>query len=256
MNNEMKQHVVNALKKNVRIDGRKLVDYREITVETDIASTAEGSARVKIGETEILAGVKMEIASPFPDRPEEGAIMLNAEFLPMASPEFESGPPGMPAIELARVVDRGIRESGALDLKKLCIKKGEKCWMIVVDICIVNDAGNLLDAAALGAIAAIRDANFPTYENDELDYKKPTDKKIELTKTPIAITVLKIGDCLLVDPMHDEEASVDSRLTVTTTEDGVICALQKGGLRPLLIEDVDKMLDLAMGKAKILRKLL
>jgi exosome complex component RRP42 len=256
MNNEMKQHVVNALKKNVRIDGRKLVDYREITVETDIASTAEGSARVKIGETEILAGVKMEIASPFPDRPEEGAIMLNAEFLPMASPEFESGPPGMPAIELARVVDRGIRESGALDLKKLCIKKGEKCWMIVVDICIVNDAGNLLDAAALGAIAAIRDANFPTYENDELDYKKPTDKKIELTKTPIAITVLKIGDCLLVDPMHDEEASVDSRLTVTTTEDGVICALQKGGLQPILTEDVDKMLDLAMEKAKVLRKLL
>jgi len=256
MNNEFKQHLIDSLSKNVRIDGRKLDEYRDITVEYGISKTAEGSARVKFGETEVLAGITMEIAQPFPDRPEEGAIMVNAEFLAMASPEFESGPPGMPAIELSRVVDRGIRESGAIDLKKLSLKKGEKCWMIIVDICTINDAGNLLDASALAAIAALRDARFPKYENEELDYKVKTDKKIELTKTPIAVTVLKIGENILVDPVHEEETSLDARLTVTTTEKGIICALQKGGDQVISIDEVGKMVDLALEKAGVLRGLL
>ena len=256
MNNEIRQHLINSIKENIRLDGRKLEDYRDITVETNISKTAEGSARVKIGETEVFAGIKMEIATPFPDRPDDGAIMVNAEFLAMASPEFESGPPQMPAIELARVVDRGIRESGAINLKKLCIKKGEKCWMLVVDICTVNDAGNLLDAAALAAIAALRDARFPKFENGELDYKTKTDKKIDMAITPIAITVLKIGDNILVDPVHDEEINLDARLTVTTTEKNVICALQKGGNETLSVENIDKMVDLAIEKANVLRGLL
>ena len=126
MNNEFRQHLITSLTKNVRIDGRKLEDYRNITVKLGVSSTAEGSALVKFGNTEVIVGVKMEIAKPFSDRPDEGAIMVNAEFLPMSNPEFETGPPGIDAIELARVVDRGIRESKAINLKKLVIKKGEK----------------------------------------------------------------------------------------------------------------------------------
>ncbi len=256
MNNEFKQHLENSLSKNIRIDGRKLDEYREISVEYGVSSTAEGSARVRFGETDVIAGIKMEVSQPFPDRPEDGAIMVNAEFLAMASPKFESGPPGMPAIELARVVDRGIRESGAIDLKKLIIKKGEKCWMIIVDICTLNDAGNLLDASALAAIAALRDARFPKYENEELDYKTKTDRKIELSKTPISVTVLKIGNSLLVDPLHEEEKNLDARLTITTTDKGVLCALQKGGDSPISVDDVGRMVDLALEKSKVLRSFL
>lgn len=253
MNNQFKQYLVKSLAKNIRVDGRKLEEYRDVSVEYGISSTAEGSARVRIGETDVMAGVKMEIAQPFPDRPEEGAIMVNAEFLPMASPDFESGPPGMPAIELSRVVDRGIRECGAIDLKSLAIKKGEKCWMMVIDICTINNDGNLLDASALAAIAALSDAQFPKYENDELDYKTKTDKKLDLKKMPIAVTVLRIGDSLVVDPLRSEEAHVDSRLTVTSTEDGQICALQKGGDSTLKVEEIEKMVDLALKKAAVLR---
>ncbi len=253
MNNEFKQHLEKSLSKNIRIDGRKLDEYRKVSVEYGVSKTAEGSARVRFGETDVIAGIKMEIAQPFPDRPEEGAIMVNAEFLAMASPEFESGPPGMPAIELARVVDRGIRESGAIDLKKLIIKKGEKCWMIIIDICTLNDAGNLLDVSALAAIAALKDARFPKYENDELDYKTKTDKGIELSKVPVAVTVFKIGQSLLVDPLHEEEKSLDARLTITTTEKGVLCALQKGGDFAISVDDVRTMVDMALEKAKVLR---
>ena len=115
MNDEQKKHIALLLDSQKRLDGRKPLDYRKpVKVEYGFTKTAEGSAKVTIGETEVLCGVKVEIGKPYPDRPDEGTIICGAELIPMSSPEFESGPPGIQAIELARVVDRGIRESGMI----------------------------------------------------------------------------------------------------------------------------------------------
>ena len=177
----------------------------------------------------------------------------NAELLPLSSSRFESGPPGMEAIELARVVDRGLRESKALDLKKLCIKKGEKVWGVSMDICTINDAGNLVDAAGLASIAALQDAEFPAYDGAEVNYKEKTGEKLPLSKTPIPITVLKIGKFFIVDPLQEELECVDARLTVTTTADGTICSLQKGGDVAITLEDVGRMVDISLDQAEKLR---
>ena len=255
MNNELREHVLKLFESNIRLDGRKFTDYRPVKVEVNVINTAEGSARVIIGKTDVIVGVKMEIMEPYPDTPDEGSIMVGAELLPLSSPEFELGPPGQEAIELARVVDRGIRESKALDFKKLCIKEGEKIWMIVLDICTINDAGNLLDASSLAAIAALRNTAFPEYKDDKIDYKKKTSKKLELKDAPLSVTVIKIGDKFLVDPDSDEEKAIDARLTVASLSDGTLCALQKGGDYPLSAEDIAKMIDIGIEKGKELRKL-
>ncbi|HLG24042.1 MAG TPA: RNA-binding protein, partial [Candidatus Nanoarchaeia archaeon] len=190
MDRELRNHIVGLLNAGTRLDGRALTEYRSpIKVETGVVKTAEGSARVTIGETEVLVGVKLEVGNPYPDTPDEGTIIVGAELLPLSSPEFESGPPQIQAIELARVVDRGIRESKALDFKKLCISPKEKIWMVVIDICTINDAGNLFDAAALGALAAIMNTRFPKYEDGKVDYKNKTDKKLTLEKVPVSVTV-------------------------------------------------------------------
>src|SRR3990167_1904107 len=153
MYRELRSHIIGLLNAGVRLDGRKLTDYRgPIEIERGIIKTAEGSARVRIGETEVMVGVKLEVGEPYPDTPGEGTIIVGAELLPMSNPEFELGPPGIQAIELARVVDRGIRESKALDFKKLCIKEGENIWMVIIDICPLNDDGNLIDAAVLATL--------------------------------------------------------------------------------------------------------
>lgn len=255
MHRELRNHILGLLNANVRLDGRKLTEYRKpIEVEYNVVKTAEGSARVKIGETDVIVGIKLEVGEPYPDTPNEGTIIVGVELLPLSNPDFELGPPGIEAIELARVVDRGIRESKALDFKKLCIEKGEKIWMVIIDICPINDAGNLFDASSLAALAALKDTKFPAYEDDKVDYKKKTSKKLELEKSPIAVTVIKIGDKFIVDPDIEEEKVIDSRLTVSSMEDGTLCALQKGGDYPLTTEDVDKMLDIGIEKAKELRK--
>ncbi|MEK6898463.1 MAG: RNA-binding protein, partial [Nanoarchaeota archaeon] len=162
-----------------RFDGRKLDEFREIVIETGISKNAEGSARVKVGKTEVLVGVKMGVAEPYPDSPDKGNLMVTSELLPLSSSRFEAGPPTIESIELARVIDRMIRESKFIELEKLCIKEGEKVWTIFIDIYSINADGNLLDAAGIGAIAALRNAKIPKYDekSEKVSYGEWTSKK-------------------------------------------------------------------------------
>ena len=255
-----KDYIASLITKNMREDGRDLLEYRKpIKIEYGIsAKSAEGSARVIIGDTEVVAGVKLDVGEPFPDTPDDGVLMVGAELLPLSNPEFESGPPDIQAVELARVIDRGIRESNAIDTKKLCIKPGEKVWLVFLDIYPINDAGNLFDAGALAALAALKDAKFPFYDKKEekIDYHKKTKEPLPLLDEPIECTVLKIKNGFIVDPIIEEEKAMDARLTVAITKNGNICALQKGGEVPVTIEEVDKMIDIATQKTKELRKVL
>ncbi|HLD15799.1 MAG TPA: exosome complex protein Rrp42 [Candidatus Nanoarchaeia archaeon] len=256
----IRDYITSLVSKGIRDDGRKLLEYRKpMTVEYGVSpKSAEGSAKVQIGETEVVAGVKMEVMEPFPDSPDEGNLMVNVELLPLSNPEFELGPPGIEAIELARVVDRAIRESKCVDMKKLCIKKGEKVWTVVVDIYPLNDNGNLFDACALAALAAVKDAKFPHYDekNDKIDYTKKTEKKLPIIELPASVTVLKIKDSFLIDPNYEETQIYDARLTVASLKDGTICALQKGGADSFTLEDIDKMIDIGIDKGKEFRKVL
>ena len=252
-----KEYIESLLERDMREDKRSFTEYRKpFTVEYGISSkSAEGSARVKIGNTEVVAGIKLAVGTPYPDTPDEGTMMVGVELLPLSSPDFETGPPSIDSIELARVFDRGIRESKAIDVKKLCIKKNEKVWMVFIDVYPINDAGNLFDAGFLAAMAALKDARFPTYDakTEQVDYKKRTNTKLPLTKTPIEVTVFKIKNKLFVDPTLNESKSYDARLTVASLENKDICGLQKGGSHALTVEDVDNMVALALEKAAELR---
>jgi exosome complex component RRP42 len=249
------EYVLKLLETNERVDGRKLDQFRNIKIETSIAQRAEGSARVKIGKTDVIVGIKTEIGEPFSDMPNMGILKTAAEFTPIASPDFESGPPREDATELARVVDRGIRESDCIDLEKLCIKEGEKAWEIFVDIHIINHDGNLIDASALAAVAALRTTKIPKLEDDKIIRDK-LEKKLPLLHTPITVTIGKIFDKLIIDPLKEEEEVLDSKLSVAVMEDGKVCAMQKSGESGLSLMDVDKMIDLAIKKTKEIRKLL
>ncbi|MBI4149606.1 exosome complex protein Rrp42 [Candidatus Woesearchaeota archaeon] len=254
MNKELHAHMIKFLERGSRYDGRKPLEYRDILVEYGIVKNAEGSARVKIGETEVITGVKLVVDKPYPDTPEQGSLMVGAEFLPIANPDFEVGPPGIAAVELARVVDRGIRESKAIDVKKLCITAQEKVWTVIVDICTVNDAGNLFDVSALSAIAALQSTKFPEYADGKIQYGKLTDTPLPLADVPIEVTVFKIGKSYIVDPTPDEEKVYDARLTVAISRDGRLCALQKGGDVALSEDDIFAMIDIAAEKQHELRE--
>ncbi|MEX0920931.1 MAG: exosome complex protein Rrp42 [Candidatus Pacearchaeota archaeon] len=236
------------LSKGKRFDGRNLEDFRDISIELGISNKAEGSARVKLGNTEVIVGIKMDVSTPYPDSPNKGNLMVTTELLPLSSPRYESGPPKFPAIEIGRLVDRGIREGNFIDFEKLCIKKGEKVWSVFIDVYSINDDGNILDAASIGAIAALKSAVFPEYdeENGKVLYGKFTDKKLPLSKEiPIVTTIHKIGESILVDPNLEEEDVSEARITIGGTVGGTIFSMQKGDSKEITIEEMNKILDIS-----------
>lgn len=244
-----KDYIYNLMVKGKRVDGRKFDEFRDIKVETNVIDKAEGSAKVYIGDTQVLVGVKLQTGTPYPDSRDKGVIITNLEMNPIAAPNFEPGPPREDAIEMARVVDRGIRESGAIDLKKLCITEGEAVWIAFIDVHVLNDAGNLVDASSLGAIAALLTTRVP---NEEYGFGEDVD--LAMKETPVGVTIAKIGSKLMVDPSKDEQAICEARLTVVSSSDGSVAGMQKMGSAPFTEAEALEAIELACKKAGDIRE--
>ncbi len=239
------ERIKEYLKQEKRFDGRKVGEFRDIVIEKDVSKKAEGSVRVKLGKTEVIVGVKMETATPYPDSPDKGNLMVTAEFLPLSSPRIELGPPKFDSIEVGRIIDRVIRESKFIELDKLCIKEGEKVWTVFIDIYTINDDGNILDAAGIGAVAALKNAKVPKYDEEKgkVDYHEYTMDLPLKDMNPFTITVHKIGNHLIVDPTREEEDVSETKISVGSS-DGIINSLQKGNSNYFSVEEIQKAFEM------------
>ncbi len=253
--NLRKLHMKDQISNGRRLDGRTFNESRPLSIETNVIPKANGSAWVKLGNTEVVAGVKVETGEPFEGLENKGALIVSAEVLPTASPFVEPGPPDEETIELARVVDRGIRESEMLALDKLALIPGKIVYTVFVDCSIINTDGNLFDATSYAVVLAILTSKFPVYEiKDEkvVDTGKVQDPPINTV--PVSITFARIGDSLMLDPTTEEEVCMDARITLTTNSDGEYTAVQKGSNGYLTIEQVLQVADIAMTRGQELRQ--
>ena len=248
---KLKRYTMEALlRRGVRLDGRRLLETRRVEITPGYVERAEGSALVRIGETVVLAGVKTDIVAPFPDTPNEGVLVVHAEFVPLASPTFEPGPPDENAIELARVIDRSLREIKAVALDKLVLEPGKHVWRIFVDIYVLNHDGNLFDASALAAMAALMSARLPAAVRTEdggyrVDRSRFTGL-IPINHRVVTVTFAKLSDKIIVDPTYEEEQVADTRLVVAVSDDKRVAGMQKTGAGPLTPEEVVKIVDNAL----------
>lgn len=238
----IRESLTNLIKKGERSDNRTFDEYRDISLETGVIKKAEGSARVKIGKTQIMVGAKPQIGEPFSDTPNVGVLMTNSELRPMAAPDFEPGPPDERSVELSRVTDRCMREAQVVDLEKLVIVEGEKVWMIFLDLHILDYDGNLIDAAVLGSMAALMDTKIPEARIEDGELVMDREKMIPLPirEKALMCTFAKINGELIVDPSLEEEQIMDARISIGVRADGSICAMQKGGMNPLTKDEIIK----------------
>jgi exosome complex component RRP42 len=246
-----RDYLVKLAKDGKRADGRAFDEFRDIKIETGVVLKAEGSAKVKIGNTQVLTGIKMDVGEPYPDTPDQGVMTTAAELIPLASPDFESGPPDKEAIELARVVDRGIRESKLIDVEKLCIEPNEKVWIVFIDIHILDYDGNLFDAASLASLAALMTTKVPA-ERFELGENYP----LPLRDPPVSVTSVKFNGTCVTDPFLDEEEIAEARLTVAVDKNGDIRAMQKGLNGSFTKEEVKNIINVSGINGKKIREIL
>ena len=253
-----KNQILELLKEGKRIDGRALDEVRDLTIDIGVVPKAEGSARARLGDTEVVAGVKVQPERPFPDTGDQGMLICTAEILPIAHNDVETGPPGPPVVELARVTDRGIRESKMLDMKQLVLEKNKSVIGIFCDNAVTDHDGNLFDACSYATTAAINSCKIPKYEmQDDAPVKIENEFDAPPISTlPVSVTMAKIDDYIIVDPNFDEWSIMDARITITTNSDGNVVALQKGGHDGFTQEELIKCAEISVKAGSKIREII
>ncbi|KXH77080.1 MAG: hypothetical protein AM326_05795 [Candidatus Thorarchaeota archaeon SMTZ-45] len=254
-----REFISDLLHKGERIDGRAFNEYRDIEVEVNVVpAKAEGSAFVRLGDTSVVAGVKVLVGDPYPDSPDEGVTMVTAEMSPIASPLFELGPPKEDAIELARVVDRGVRESETVDTKELSIEEGKKAYMVFADVYPIEYDGNLIDASSIAVNAALLTTKYPEMKVEDGKLIETGELlSLPIKNVAVEVTVAKIDDILILDTILKEEFVQDCRLTMAVDRNNNFTAMQKGGgSGPMSLELIDQAMDIAQEANKDLHKVI
>jgi len=247
------EYILKLLKRGERADNRGLLDYRPLGIILSPIEKAEGSALVKLGRTQVLVGVKLDLGSPFEDRPDEGVLQVHAEFVPLASPSFEPGPPDENAVELARVIDRSIREPKVIKLDELVLEPGRLVWVIYNDIYLIDHAGNAIDASMIASMLALASAKLPSLVKTEEGYRINRglrERSLPVSSLVATVTMAIIEDAILVDPSMEEENIADTLLTIAVDEKERICGVQKRGEKGISRSTLDKAVDVAVEKSK------
>lgn len=206
----------------LRADGRQPLDLRAIRI-TFGRRHGRAFAEVQLGRTRVRAAITSEIVAPFPDRPVEGFLTFNMDAAQLLENSggrngggaFGGGNTGAGAgggaggasaddaaarraLYLTKVVESGIREARAIDTEALCIVAGEKAWSIHCELHVLDDGGNLTDAASLAAIAALRHFRRPEVTvADGKVVEHPLEERVPVPlsvhHTPLSLTFAFLG---------------------------------------------------------------
>lgn len=247
-----KTYIVHGVQDNFREDGRGCEDYRQMDLETGLMSNTSGSARLRLANTEILVGVKAELEEPKPDTPDRGRLEFFVDCSANATPKFEGRGGEELATEITNLLYRAYSSDTVLDVKSLCLQQEKLCWVLYVDVLLLECGGNLFDAASIAVKSALFNTKIPSVsvtqeEGGETELDVSDDpynaKRLDVTSAPCVITLSKIGQSHAVDATQKEEACCLARLMMAVTEAGTVTAMVKEGSGSLDPDSVAEMMQ-------------
>ena len=144
--------VIKGIKENIRVDGRERLQYREIKCDRSVIEQANGSVRIKLGNTEVVVGIKCELGQPSPNMPDQGRYEVFVK---------QYGAMSLRDIETERMLTVALENAGKDTLKKLCVVPHKLCWVIYVDAVVVEDDGDIMDCVSLGVRAGLLNTILP-----------------------------------------------------------------------------------------------
>ncbi|XP_045820658.1 exosome complex component RRP42-like [Trifolium pratense] len=259
------QHFIQGgIAQDLRCDGRKRLTYRPIHVETGVIPQANGSARIRIGATEVIASVKAELGKPSLSQPDKGKVFIYIDCSSTAEPAFE----GRGGEELSAELSTALHccllgaKSGAgagIDRTSLVVE-GKICWDLYIDGLVVSSDGNLLDALGAAIKAALSNTGIPSVkvtagaasdEQPEVDISDEEFLQFDTSGVPVIITLTKVGREYIVDATPEEESQMSSAISISVNKKGHICGITKrggAGLDPSVILDMVSVAQYVSGK--------
>lgn len=277
-----REYLKRFLDNNVRPDSRNPAMARKLTMTTGSVNTAVGSAMLKLGRTTAVAGVQATLVEPHPNSPDEGVIEFSAEILATASLNFRQVRSSDDALVLTHYLRQWLDPH--IDRKALCVESELLVWHLSLTVYIIDNDGNINDAAVLASVAALRNVLLPSVslmDDDEMDTVADADSTeknggagdgkvsnhsaiavasakrtipLQLDHLPIVVSFALFNDKALIDPTAEEEAVMDSRLTFLLSPSGDVRSVDKPGGKPLSGPLYESCLSQAKQRAIILVK--
>ncbi|KAH7662031.1 exosome complex component RRP42 protein [Dioscorea alata] len=238
-----KHFIRGGIAQDLRSDGRQRLNYRPVSVEVGVIPQANGSARVRLGATDVIASIKAELGRPDPLRPDKGKVSIFVDCSPTAEPKFEGRGGEELSTELSVALQRCLLggKSGAgagIDLSSLMIVEAKICWDLYIDALVVSSDGNLLDALAAAIKVALSNTGLPKVTVDlgtapddqpEVDVSDEEFLQFDTSGVPLIVTVTKVGRHYIVDATSEEESQMSTAVSVSVNKRGHICGMTKRG---------------------------
>eukprot|EP00474_Spongospora_subterranea_P010888 CRZ11346.1 hypothetical protein [Spongospora subterranea] len=250
LSNIERDFIVSALSeaRPERIDGRRPYDHRSVAIAFP---SAWGVAVAQIGRTRVLSRVSCEMVIPSPDRPTEGSIRFYVD-----CPKDK-----LLSSTIASTIEKCVRNSGAIDVETLCIISGVRSWALRVDVFVLDQCGNAIDAVCLAVLASLRHFRRPavTVIGTDLtvhpEYERPP-VALQLHHLPICTSFAVIGDRIVADPSDKEHRVAGSHLTIATNTRKHVCLMMKSGGTPITQEQVTDCISIACQRSEFLTGLI
>ncbi|XP_076751457.1 exosome complex component Rrp42 isoform X2 [Xylocopa sonorina] len=232
-------------------------------IETKLMPQTHGSSRLRIGNTDILVGIKVELDVPNADKPYEGKLEFFVDCSATATPAFEGKGGDDLATEISNTLTVAYQTRNCLDLRSLCILPHKKCWKIFADVLILQCGGNLFDAVGIAVKAALSSTEIPkitaaTLDGEEPDIQLSDDAydciQLDTRNYPVIVTLCKIGDNFIVDPTSEEEVCSASSIVMSILPNGKVSSLIKLGYGSIQPTTFNKMLQVGQNIGLLLNE--
>ncbi|KAI4094643.1 MAG: hypothetical protein LQ348_000715 [Seirophora lacunosa] len=252
-NNE-RAFILEALRENVRLDGRALDAFRNIELSF---GDEYGVADVQLGETRVLARISAAVTAPFPDRKFDGIFTVTTELSPMASPAFEVGRQTETETLLSRLLEVALRRSSALSTESLCLLAGQQVWSLTATCHVLSHCGNLLDACNIAVLAALQHCRIPdvTVKGEDVIVHSIEERNpvpLAMLHHPLCVTMALFqgGEKVIVDATVREQQCSEGEVVVTANKYGEVVQIAKlGGVAADALVLLN-CVDLAVAKVK------
>jgi ribonuclease PH len=223
--------------KLLRSDNRAAADLRPAEIVPDFISSAEGSALIRLGETQVICTASIEDAvPPFMKGMGKGWITSEYAMIPRATDsrtprEVTRGRQAGRTMEIQRLIGRSLR--AVTDLERL----GERT--IWLDCDVIRADGGTRTASITGSTVALGLALRKLSESKLLH-------QVPLKDYVAAVSVGIVGGELLLDLDYAEDSNAEVDMNVVMTGAGQLIEIQATAEgRPFSREDLGRLIDSA-----------
>lgn len=182
----------------------------------------------------MLTSSALKIVSPKPGKPNEGEFRVQIDFGSLLhAAEFSQQTTTLTEmrVELSNFIDKVIKSSRTTDREGLCIVQGKLVWNLCVELTLLNDDGNLIDAFFLAAVLALKNTRLPevSMKGDTIQVSQDVAQQhyLNVHHLPVCTTFYFVPDIEkpVVDATAKEERLASARLSICMNVFEDVCGM-------------------------------